>query len=302
MWWMGPCIYWHIFSSIFTASSRESSVVDPQGTRESTARDQEESSRCTGVLVECRQENGILDQEESSKENAGHGKENAGHRKEQLLGINPDKCAFCESAPLLNRVFIHPTRNRHAAYCEECWWKWEKCCQWKPTARIRSRPPRNDWMPQDIFFCSEFVCKEEDLAMFNALIKVDGEEWHGGRHLAGDANHPIVREIIEKMERGFQVKANKTRLNLYRSGDCKPMHCDASGWKEVTIGVGLGGSRDIVLTHIESGTTWSFELRNGDVFAFTPEVNAKFMHGIQKGDSERVSVILWGYRVLEDAQ
>eukprot|EP00397_Hematodinium_sp_SG-2012_P008097 GEMP01008152.1.p1 GENE.GEMP01008152.1~~GEMP01008152.1.p1 ORF type:complete len:158 (+),score=28.24 GEMP01008152.1:1819-2292(+) len=131
-------------------------------------------------------------------------------------------------------------------------------------------------------------------------MRLDGEEWHGGRHLAGNQEHPLVQDIARSLETGFQVKAKKTRLNLYRDGDCKPLHCDASGWDEVTVGVGLGASRDIVLSHIQSGTTFSFELRNGDVFAFTPEVNAKFTHGIpkvSKGSAGRVSVIIWGLKM-----
>ena len=53
--------------------------------------------------------------------------------------------------------------------------------------------------------------------------------------------------------------------------------------------------------HEPSGQTFTFPQNNGDVFAFTSEVNKRFKHGVPKaaksGQSDpRFSIIAWGRR------
>ena len=60
--------------------------------------------------------------------------------------------------------------------------------------------------------------------------------------------------------------------------------------------------------HVKSGVTMSFPQSNGDVFAFTPELNEVFMHGVphilpnspsslDSAESARMSLIVWGSRI-----
>eukprot|EP00812_Abedinium_dasypus_P002099 NODE_1255_length_1191_cov_586.840669.p6 GENE.NODE_1255_length_1191_cov_586.840669~~NODE_1255_length_1191_cov_586.840669.p6 ORF type:complete len:113 (-),score=25.37 NODE_1255_length_1191_cov_586.840669:835-1173(-) len=62
-----------------------------------------------------------------------------------------------------------------------------------------------------------------------------------------------------------------------------------------------------------SGVVSTFPQRNGDVFSFTPELNRVFMHGVPRpgygspclqpeGQGARLSLILWGARVLEEEE
>jgi len=79
----------------------------------------------------------------------------------------------------------------------------------------------------------------------------------------------------------------------------------------VTVGASFGATRELTFVHVRSGVTASFPQRNGDVFAFTPELNTVFMHGVpkvghgsqQRNDAPRLSLILWGARktVLQSA-
>ena len=52
----------------------------------------------------------------------------------------------------------------------------------------------------------------------------------------------------------------------------------------VTIGLTLGGTRELSFVHWQTGLTCSFPQRNGDIFAFTPELNQVFLHGVPKVD------------------
>lgn len=124
---------------------------------------------------------------------------------------------------------------------------------------------------------------------------------------------PALRETIEKLETAFGIKASATRLNLYRSKtDYKPFHADRGrdedGTPQVTVGLSLGATRELCFAHWQTGLTTSFPQRNGDVFAFTPELNKVFLHGVPKiraqqsstdaDDGPRMSLILWGARVV----
>lgn len=115
-------------------------------------------------------------------------------------------------------------------------------------------------------------------------------------------------------------------VNLYRSGDdCTELHRDnfkAGGNRQdlrlpnsgattilnteeatlphnVTIGVSLGGVRNLVFHHLKSGAEFRFPQYDGDLFAFTTPVNSTFQHGILKErvppqEGARISVIFWG--------
>merc|ERR1712113_1115489 len=97
--------------------------------------------------------------------------------------------------------------------------------------------------------------------------------------------------------------------------DYKTLHQDrgrdAQGVPQVTVGLSLGATREIAFTHWQTGLTMAFPLANGSVFAFTPELNKVFLHGIPKVDSalqnslghvERLSLILWGSRITDPSE
>ena len=48
------------------------------------------------------------------------------------------------------------------------------------------------------------------------------------------------------------------------------------------MGASFGAPRELAFLHEPSGSQFSFPQRNGDVFAFTTEVNKRFKHGVPK--------------------
>ena len=71
------------------------------------------------------------------------------------------------------------------------------------------------------------------------------------------------------------------------------------------MGASFGGERELAFLHEPSGSQFSFPQRNGDVFAFTTEVNKRFKHGVPKSTKgstaaqqggPRFSIIAWGRR------
>jgi len=255
-----------------------------------------------------------------------------------ILGIRRLECsscgAFAEEVDS-RRVFVE---LRHV-YCSDCWCHWERCGWWRPSIRVSTAPPpirRQGGSPeygaQDAFFLPGFLCAHDDLSVFEALkgelpAGRDFSEWHGGRHLGmqfeGDgARHtadgePVaLRAAVAKLEAAFGIRASASRLNLYRSdADYKPMHHDRGrdeqGVPQVTVGASFGATRELTLLHVASGVTATFPQRNGDVFAFTPELNMTFMHGVPKigfgspseveGRGPRLSLILWGSKITEES-
>ena len=114
--------------------------------------------------------------------------------------------------------------------------------------------------------------------------------------------HRVVKEMADY----FDVEVYATRMNFYRDGtDWKPFHHDSHAYggraqrEDFTMGASFGGSRELIFLHEPSGNTFTFPQNNGDVFAFTSEVNKRFKHGVPKAKSNndpRFSIIAWGRR------
>ena len=105
----------------------------------------------------------------------------------------------------------------------------------------------------------------------------------------------------------FDVEIYATRLNFYRDGtDWKPFHHDSHAYggrekrEDFTMGASFGSERELTFLHEPSGQQFSFPQQNGDVFAFTTEVNKRFKHGVPKltrgAGGPRFSIIAWGRR------
>lgn len=258
-------------------------------------------------------------------------------RPPAVLGIKHLRCGSCGAVDEVDcrRVFVELGQ----LYCSDCWSHWERCGWWRPSLRVSMAPPpirEAGGVPcygaQDAFFLSGFLCAHDDLSLFEALKSElpagrDFTDWHGGRHLGmqfegegarhtAEGEPQALKAAVAKLEAAFGIRASAFRLNLYRSGaDYKPMHHDRGrdeqGTPQVTVGASFGGTRELTLLHVASGVTATFPQRNGDVFAFTPELNATFMHGVPKigfgspseveGHGPRLSLILWGSKVELDA-
>lgn len=250
--------------------------------------------------------------------------------EEPVLGITSSRCGGCGRAEgTRRRAFV----ELGALYCDKCWLQWERCGWWRPTIRINSYEPRKgpngipEYGPEDAFMIPGFFGADGDMTWFHRLSSELPEgkdfcDWNGGRHLGcqfeGEgARHKespsALRAAVQMLEEAFGIEASASRLNMYRDfGDFKTMHHDRgqdkNGVPQVTVGASFGATRELTFLHPQTGLTQSFPQRNGDVFAFTPELNMVFMHGIPKvpqaeidrvpaSDQRRLSLILWGSRV-----
>jgi len=250
-----------------------------------------------------------------------------------ILGISSRECGDCGyAAAVSERMFV----ENKSLYCESCWAKWERCGWWKPSMRVSTVPPQvgasglPEYLPEDAFSIPEMVCAHDDFSLMDRLKAElpegkDFTDWHGSRHMGMHfedsavsslrlaSGPPTLRATIAKMESAFGIEASAARLNLYRSNaDYKPFHADrgrdSEGVPQVTVGLSLGATRELTFAHWQTGITVSFPQSNGDVFAFTPELNKVFLHGVPRvgnartpdteQDGARISLILWGSRTV----
>ena len=170
----------------------------------------------------------------------------------------------------------------------------------------------------EAIYLPEFHCGKNDFALLAGLAK--DMETHelasegGGmvnwskhlKHENPEFSQTFAR-IVDAMSEYFDVDVYATRLNFYRDGtDWKPFHHDSHAYggrekrEDFTMGASFGGERELTFLHEPSGSQFSFPQRNGDVFAFTTEVNKRFKHGVPKLTrgigGPRFSIIAWGRR------
>lgn len=255
------------------------------------------------------------------------------HEGISILGVKSRQCGGCGKGPgIESRIFVELGK----LYCESCWSQWERCGWWRPTMRISNVAPAigasglPEFSPEDAFCIPEFMCAHGDLSLMHQLQSElpegkDFSDWHGARHMGMhfegsdvsalrlDSAPRVLRETVGKLEVAFGIRASAARLNLYRSSaDWKPFHADRGadneGVPQVTVGLSLGATRELSFSHWQTGLIASFPQNNGDVFAFTPELNRVFVHGVPKvggrrepdanSDGPRISLILWGSRIV----
>ncbi|CAE8617180.1 unnamed protein product [Polarella glacialis] len=123
---------------------------------------------------------------------------------------------------------------------------------------------------------------------------------------------PTYERVVRWLAGHFGVEPIRSLVNFYRNGeDYTSFHSDQyfSG-VNMTIGASFGEERSLLFEHRESKEQFSFPQHNGDVFAFTDEVNRQFMHAIPRERRARstsacrhtpgrISVILWARKDQE---
>lgn len=163
-------------------------------------------------------------------------------------------------------------------------------------------------------YLPHFLAKQDDTTLFDKLKEEMKEKksnivnWDVHYKLENPQDLTTFEEIVNRVSKALQVKVKATRINYYSNGnDWKHYHRDShkivDGEREdITIGISLGASRELSFLHVASNNKFSFPQNNGDLFAFTDEVNADFKHGVPKTKAsvgERFSIIIWGVQLVK---
>ena len=170
----------------------------------------------------------------------------------------------------------------------------------------------------ECIYLPEFHCAANDFALLAGLARdMEAHGAEGGEGMINWSKHlkhenpefsGTFKKIVCELGAYFDVEIYATRLNFYRDGtDWKPFHHDSHAYggreqrEDFTMGASFGSERELAFLHEPSGSQFSFPQRNGDVFAFTTEVNKRFKHGVPKssrshGAAPRFSIIAWGRR------
>jgi hypothetical protein len=170
-------------------------------------------------------------------------------------------------------------------------------------------------------YYQELVCRSDDFTVFEALVEELEYRpcWMSGgmplwRPTAIGAEEtlaksPTYERVVRELAGHFGVQPIRSIVNFYRNGDdfTSPHSDQYFSGVNMTIGASFGEERLLVFEHRDSREQFSFPQHNGDVFAFTAEVNDKFAHSVPKakrraasvgrrGPGGRVSVVIWAKR------
>ena len=190
---------------------------------------------------------------------------------------------------------------------------------------VRSESARVDGQLTDDFGCfltgncfylPGFSCDGEDQSIYRQMKSEIAASANAGEGLAAWSKHQVVEQpevrsgtfnqVVAMLSEYFDVDVHAVRLNYYSNGSqWKPFHHDSHAYgskalkEDFTMGVSFGATRCLSWLHPPSNRSFSIPQRNGDCFAFTSEVNSRFMHGVPRRDEcleDRMSVIVWGRR------
>ncbi len=187
------------------------------------------------------------------------------------------------------------------------------------------------YKPNDVVIVPNFIEEIHPYEYYSKLLNEMDESgieekdlwkrWHENNHFIADDSlnwkekAPTFNELLNKIEKYFNMKIKSTRFNFYEnSTDFKPFHHDAASIKphiakiqNFTVGISLGATRDVAFEYAKSNhkTTVSIPLENCCAYAFSRDVNVNWKHGIPQVDpnkgfsSGRISIIAWGWVDME---
>tara|TARA_B100001094_G_scaffold313146_1_gene350575 strand:- start:1208 stop:2059 length:852 start_codon:yes stop_codon:yes gene_type:complete len=165
----------------------------------------------------------------------------------------------------------------------------------------------------ECIYLSNFFCDKDNYDIFLKLAE-DLKNYDSGmiqwsKHMKYENPDfsPTFNQIIQKMSDYFDVEIYHTRMNFYKDGsDWKPFHRDSHAYgnkslrEDFTMGASFGATRSLAILHEKTEQDFEFPQYNNDVFAFTSNVNKKFLHGVPKSKNidigPRISIIAWGRR------
>lgn len=171
------------------------------------------------------------------------------------------------------------------------------------------------------FYYQSLVCRADDFSLHDALVQEleyvpcwmsGGTSLHRPTALGSKEaleKSQTYEHVVRWLAGHFGAEPIRSLVNYYRDGDdYTSFHSDQyfSG-VDMTIGASFGHERTLVFEHRNSKERFSFPQHNGDVFAFTDEVNNRFTHAVPrerrlvlpescKHAAGRISVIVWARR------
>ncbi|CAJ1436697.1 unnamed protein product [Effrenium voratum] len=180
----------------------------------------------------------------------------------------------------------------------------------------------------DVLVVPELLCDQDDQSLYHKMVEeirvaqVEGSKearwasWKDGCHLITKAPEcsAAYRDVVAKVIAYFRILEPSVycRFNWYVNGaDWKPLHHDTAafsqrrlGKQNITVGVSLGGERELAFRHVQHGTLAYFPQLNGMAFSFGRRININWKHGInalpldRHNQLGRISIILWGWSEL----
>lgn len=107
----------------------------------------------------------------------------------------------------------------------------------------------------------------------------------GDEYIRMNPWHYELKKLRDILEKCFNCFLDTCLLNYYRDGrDSIPPHGDreSKGSKNITIGISLGSSRDLVFKRNSDGKMISFENRSGDLYIMQGTIHKLWKHSIPK--------------------
>lgn len=167
----------------------------------------------------------------------------------------------------------------------------------------------NDYRPGEIY--NSLVNEIESCGIDNEKLLM---LWHGDTHfIANDKltwkrNCPTFNMVIERAREYFRMDVQSTRFNWYKdTSQFKSYHFDAAAVKphiaaiqNFTLAISFGATREASFERdTKDKTKISIPHHDGDCYAFCPDTNILWRHGIlQEHETKqegRISIICWSW-------
>jgi len=101
-------------------------------------------------------------------------------------------------------------------------------------------------------------------------------------------------DLVDKIATDFNVTPIKSRINYFEKNSTKQYHKDFYK-QDFTIVFNLDPGR-ILFKEDTTGTVLDFHIEPNTLYIFDKLINEHWMHSVEMGDNDRISIVVWGIR------
>lgn len=153
-----------------------------------------------------------------------------------------------------------------------------------------------DKNPQNsIYLFSNYI---DTSLLLKELENTNRTRWHTHTIIDNPESIEPFNDLINKISKDFGVNPLKTRINHFEKNTVKEYHKDFYK-QDLTIVLNLHHGR-ILFKHDKTENIIDFYLEPNTLYIFDKSVNEHWMHRVEIGDTDRISIVVWGKSIIKN--
>jgi len=142
-----------------------------------------------------------------------------------------------------------------------------------------------------IYFIQNYIECDE---LLKEILSKNRLAWHTHTIIENPDSIMLYNELVNKISKDFNIIPIKSRINHFEKNTVKEYHKDFYK-QDFTIVLNLHPGR-ILFKNDKTECITDFYIEPNTLYIFDKSVNEHWLHRVEVGDTDRISIVVWGFR------